>query len=120
MVGKSVEGSTNSSDANKRSRSGANAVVAGEEIGGQEVIPPPTSEQTQKQVRQEALRKFQVKKQFRSFEKKILYSSRKQLAEKRPRHQGKFMRVDKAVPSKGPENDDNQAVSHADGTSGHC
>lgn len=46
--------------------------------------------------RQEALRKFKVKKQFRSFEKKILYDSRKQLAEQRPRVQGKFMRVDKS------------------------
>jgi hypothetical protein len=43
---------------------------------------------TQKEMlRREALRKFQKKRQFRSFEKKILYSSRKQLAEKRPRHQ---------------------------------
>ena len=48
----------------------------------------------------------QVKKQFRSFEKKILYSSRKQLAEKRPRHQGKFMRVDKSLPPKEPETND--------------
>ena len=53
----------------------------------------------------------QVKKRFRSFEKKILYSSRKQLAEKRPRHQGKFMRVEKVMPSKGPEGDDNKTAA---------
>mmetsp|Transcript_12322 Transcript_12322/g.14732 ORF Transcript_12322/g.14732 Transcript_12322/m.14732 type:complete len:887 (+) Transcript_12322:431-3091(+) len=44
------------------------------------------------QARQEALKKYQSKKESRCFEKKILYSSRKQLAEQRPRVQGKFTR----------------------------
>ena len=50
--------------------------------------------------RQEALRKFQAKKRFRSFEKKILYDSRKQVAEQRPRVLGKFMRIDQTTADK--------------------
>mmetsp|Transcript_5496 Transcript_5496/g.11205 ORF Transcript_5496/g.11205 Transcript_5496/m.11205 type:complete len:550 (-) Transcript_5496:272-1921(-) len=106
LSGKGTEGSTNLSYGSRRSNSSVSVGAQGEESGVQDAAPlPPTSEQTQKQLRQEALRKFQVKKQFRSFEKKILYSSRKQLAEKRPRHQGKFMRVEKMGPPKGPESD---------------
>jgi len=48
------------------------------------------------QQRAEALRKVQEKKQFRSFEKKVHYESRKQLAEKRPRVQGKFTKATSA------------------------
>lgn len=115
LFGKVVEVRTNSSDASRRSNSGVSAVVHGEDPGAQEATKALSSEQTQKQLRQEALRKFQVKKQFRSFEKKILYSSRKQLAEKRPRHQGKFMRVEKVLPPKGPESDDTHSIPGKEG-----
>jgi hypothetical protein len=42
---------------------------------------------------------MQEKNQFRSFEKKIHYESRKQLAEKRPRVQGKFRKATSAPPT---------------------
>jgi hypothetical protein len=50
--------------------------------------------------RDAALLRFREKKASRSFTKKIRYTSRKQLAEARPRSKGQFVSVDKtaAVP----------------------
>jgi hypothetical protein len=50
-----------------------------------------------------ALKKFQAKRASRCFTKKIRYTSRKQLAEARPRNRGQFVRVKKDADEPGAE-----------------
>lgn len=54
------------------------------------------SDAAQKARREAALKKFKEKRANRCFVKKIRYTSRKQLAEARPRNRGQFVRVVKA------------------------
>lgn len=57
---------------------------------------PPTDALGKQLLRDQALRKYKLKRQNLTYSKKIRYESRKQLAKTRPRVKGQFVRMDSA------------------------
>jgi hypothetical protein len=68
--------------------------------GSDELSMDPASAKARRAA---ALKKFQAKRASRCFTKKIRYTSRKQLAEARPRNRGQFVRVKKDADEPGAE-----------------
>ena len=68
--------------------------------GSDELSMDPASAKARRAA---ALKKFQAKRASRCFTKKIRYTSRKQLAEARPRNRGQFVRVKKDGDEPGAE-----------------
>jgi hypothetical protein len=84
----------------QREGSGGLGGTSGGGSGSDELSMDPASAKARRAA---ALKKFQAKRASRCFTKKIRYTSRKQLAEARPRNRGQFVRVKKDTDEPGAE-----------------